>query len=74
MVYNPQMVLRQLGYDHAMVMVLGALVTLSTLVAKFRFVGEGRYQILASKERMFCPDLVRAGIQSPVESSHGRST
>lgn len=56
MVYNPQRLLRQMGYNHAVVLISRELATSSALVAEARFV-EGRYQILTGRERMFCQVL-----------------
>lgn len=45
MVYNPQRVMRQFGYDQSKVILARELATLSTQIAKARFVGQGETRI-----------------------------
>lgn len=51
--YNPQRVLRQLGYDRGTVRANGDVSHLNALVAENKFVGEGGMEILNGADRHF---------------------
>lgn len=57
-VYNPQKVLRQLGYDHSVVMISGELATSSACLLKQSLLARALLG-LAGMDRLFCLGLAR---------------
>lgn len=63
--YNPQRVLRQLGYDKWTMMISWEMGNSSMLNVETRFIRDRSDQILANLKEMFLPSQARAGVRSP---------
>lgn len=63
--YNPQRVMRQLGYDQSAIKIRGEMAYSSSATAESQFIGQGRTHIVSKFKKTFWPDRVRVGVRSP---------
>lgn len=70
--YNPQPMIRQLGYDQSANQITWEMGCLDTLTAKSQFVGKGGEHILAKFHSIYWPDETTVGVRSPVGSINWR--
>lgn len=73
LIYNPQRVLRQSGFDQGVVRSPG-MSYFSALVVENNFFGVGRKKFLAGSERLFCSRLLPKGVMSRGRSQFWRSS
>lgn len=62
--YNPQRVMRQLGYDQSAIQISGEMGCSSSTTAEAQFIGQGKTHVSKFK-KTFWPDRVRVGVRSP---------
>lgn len=63
--YNPQRVMRQLGYDQSAIQLSGEMGCSSSATTEAQFIGQGKTRTISKFKRTFWPDRVRVGVRSP---------
>lgn len=62
--YNPQHVMRQLGYDQLTIQITGDMDSSDILTVESQFVGEGKEHIVMKSHSNYRPDKARIGVRS----------
>lgn len=63
--YNPQRVMRQLGYDQSAIQLSGEMGCSGSATAEAQFTGQGKTHIISKFKRTFWPDRMRVRVRSP---------
>lgn len=63
--YNPQRVMRQLGYDQPAIQITGKMGCSGSTTAESQLIGQGRMHIVSMFKKTFWPDRIRVGVRSP---------
>lgn len=66
--YNPQMVMRQLGYEQSAIQISGEMGCSSSATKESQFIGQGKAHIASKFKKTFWPNRVRVGVRSPGDS------
>lgn len=73
MSYNPQRVIRQLGYDQSAIRITGEMGCSGSMTAEAQFIGQGRTHKVSKFKKIFWPDKIRVGVRSPKGSIYRRN-
>lgn len=68
--YNPQQVMRQLGYDQSAIQITGGMGCSDFLTAESQFVGQDKEHIVSKFHTIYWPDVVRVVVRSPAGSTY----
>lgn len=63
--YNPQRVMRQLGYNQSVVQLSEEMGCSDSVTVESQFIGDGKAHMVSKFQKIFWPDRVRIGVRSP---------
>lgn len=71
--YNPQRVMRQLGYDQSAVQISGGTGYSDSSLVESQFVGDGKSLVISKFKTVFWPSGARVGVKTPGGSVYWRT-